>query len=150
MVILLYLRHKHNCYQSNIMERPAYGKTWNFKVGSLIFGLTIIISVMYWGGELEKMFHNSITYNTLIIFCTITGAVSGIFYALKDKPLLGIIPGAVGGAGSFVAFDYYTEMFHRTTVLEIEAALVCLAGGLPGLILYFILSKIFGTKKVAE
>jgi len=125
------------------MSKPEYTKTWNFKVASMFFGITIVIAVMYWAGMLREMFHVQPDYSTILIICTITGIIAGVIYAVKEKWWLGIVPGALGGAGAFAIFNWYMTIFERTVIIRIEAILVCLVGALPGIILYFVLRRLY-------
>jgi hypothetical protein len=126
-----------------IQPPSGYRKTWNFKVGTYLFGLTIILNVLYWTGLLNRFLGKEPDHNTLLILCMIMGAISGIVYAIKEKWFLAIVPGLIAGAGSFMIFNWYVSLFHRTHIIFIEAALICTLGALPGFILYFILKKIF-------
>jgi len=130
------------------MAKPG-AKPWNSKVGSLLLVVTIIISMLYWDGSLSKMMHGQVDYYLVLMVCAATGCLSGIFYTLKENWRLAIIPGAISGAGSFAVFDWYTSFFHRTMIIRVEAFFVCLAGALPGFILYLILRKTFDAKKAA-
>jgi len=69
------------------------------------------------------------------------------FYGLKENWILAFITGGISGAGSFVVFDWYTRIFHKTSVFHYEGVLICAAGAVPGLILFIILYKIFDKKK---
>lgn len=116
---------------------------WNFKVGLIFFGIAVAIATIYW---MDGSRHSSDTYNLLLIVCTALGGISGVIMSIRNKWWMGILPGLFAGAGAFAIFDWYVKFFEKNHIFKIEAILVCTAGAIPGIGLYFLLSKLFNKK----
>jgi hypothetical protein len=113
---------------------------WNFKVGMIFFGIAVGIAVIYW---MDGSRHTDDTFNLLLLISTILGGISGVLMAIKNKWWIGILPGLLAGAGAFAIFDWYVKFFEKNHIFKIEAILVCNAGAIPGIIIYYFLKKIF-------
>lgn len=120
---------------------------WTFKAGMVIFGIVVAICVMYWMGMLHEMFKMDPGQDMLLAVCAGIGAVAGTVMAAKARWWLAVVPGALAGAGAFQFFEWYVEWLQRESVYKIEVILVCLAGAVPGLLLYLLLNKIIPAKQ---
>jgi disulfide bond formation protein DsbB len=116
---------------------------WNFKVGMIFFGIAVVIAVIYW---MDGSRRNTDTFDLLLVVCSLLGGISGVIMAIKNKWWLGILPGLLAGAGAFEIFDWYVKFFEKNHIFKIEAILVCTAGAIPGIIVYFISQKLFNKK----
>jgi hypothetical protein len=126
-----------------------FSDDWTFKAGMAIFGIVVAISVMYWMGMLHEMFKMDPAQEMLLAVCAGIGAVAGAVMAAKARWWLAVVPGALAGAGGFQLFEWYVVWLERESVYKLEVILVCLAGAVPGLLLYLFLNKIISAKQEA-
>ncbi len=107
-------------------------------VAIAIVACTAVLPALILAGFLPN---GSLSYQTATIIALIGGAIAG---AIADPFAIfswkGMIVGIVYNLGALWATIFYTE--YRTSILRIELAIPLLLGGIPAVIVFFLLSKL--------
>lgn len=117
------------------------------KIGGILFSLTtwvpaLVVWVAYpvQDGVVRGFFGMDVPLSVFVIVSTIGGAIGlSLTQDINNRGIM-ILPGAVIGAGVFIACELYTSIRHSIFILEI--AIMILLGMTPGALLYAALAKL--------
>ncbi len=117
------------------------------KLAIVLFTITVpVLAMEYWQNGGRITFFGEVPLRTLGTVACLGGGISFLMYGSAREMVWSWFAGAVAGFGGFYSHILYTALLEKEELWSAESIMVAGIGALPGILMYWGLSKILRPK----
>ena len=121
------------------------------KLAIVVFTVTgPILAMDFWQNGGRLTFFGEVPLKVLLEIASVGGAVSFLLYAKRREMPWAWIAGGIAGFGAFYVHIWYTVWFEKESLWNVESIFVALVGALPGILMYWGISRILRPRKLVS